>query len=107
MNINIKDITPICMEWLDTAVIPQAQPVLKAILIFTIAQAKDRINQKLITFFQMFADQDGNLDFDETFKNLNLALDGVSGKITLPYINWDFDKSDLEKIKGIALKRAQ
>lgn len=107
MKININDLYPILLEWVDTTILPKANPWMIAGITFSLAQGREQINNKLTAYMGMFADANGDLDLDITFNNLNATLDKVSGKLTIPYLGWDFDKDDLAIIRKLAEKRAK
>ena len=103
MKIHISKLKNVALNWLDEVIMPKSSGLQKFVLVFSTLQMKDQIDE-LINKAALFADKDGYLDLEVTKANAITALDKAGGYITLPYINWNFDKDDLDKFFDLAQK---
>lgn len=94
MKIAVSDALPLITKWVDTVVMPKSTTMQKFAITFMLLQRGNDIPSML----QPLADKDGNIDLDY----VATALEKAGGRIELPYINWVFDKDDLNKLMEIA-----
>lgn len=106
MKIHISKLKPVILDWLDEVVMPKSVGLQKFILVFSTLQMKNQIDEYL-NKAAIFADKDGYLDLEFTKENASTALEKAGGYITLPYINWNFDKDDLDKLFSLAQRYAK
>lgn len=94
MKIQVSQSLPLITKWIDQVVMPRSTIIQKAAITLLLLQRGEEIPQMLA----VFADKNGELDTD----NLKATLAKVGGKIEIPYLNWNFDQDDLDKLIGIA-----
>lgn len=94
MKIAIADILPLLSKWIDMIVMPKSTTMQKFAITLVLLQK----GQEISSLLQPLADKDGTIDLN----NVATALEKAGGKIELPYINWVFDKDDLNKLIEIA-----
>lgn len=76
--------------WVDEVIMPKSTPVQKAMITLALLQR----GPDLASMLQPLADSKGFINSD----NLIAALDKAGGSITIPYLNWVFDRDDLDKL---------
>lgn len=96
MNVTTQQISIAIARWFETDVLPKGSLFQQGISTFIFLQAKPRLDN-LINGLNMLSDN-GNFDVDELCGNLNKSLDKMGGSFTLPFIDYKFDKEDLDKI---------
>ena len=94
MKLKVDELLPLITKWVDAVIIPKSEKLQKGLVTFLLLQKGSEIPELL----KPFADKEGTIDTD----NLKKALEAAGGKVTLPYINWDFDQADLDKLVEIA-----
>ena len=94
MKIAVNDSLPLVTKWVDTVVMPKSNTVQKFAITLMLLQR----GSELPTLLQPLADKDGYIDLDHVAE----ALDKAGGRIELPYIDWVFDKDDLNKLVELA-----
>lgn len=94
MKIKVDELLPLITKWVDAVVMPKSTGLQKGFIMFLLLQRGNEIPELL----KPFADKEGTIDTD----NLKAALEAAGGKVTLPFINWDFDQADLDKLVEIA-----
>lgn len=90
MKIPVNKLQEIVAAWLDEVIMPKSSPAQKMIITFALLQKGPEIVQRL----SLLADADGMIESD----NLIKAFDKGGSSITIPIINWVFDKEDLTKL---------
>lgn len=102
MKINFSDLPAIVSAWADRVLIPKSSPVQIMMIVFAIGQFKNR----LIACASYAADEAGMIDLEEARTNALTALEKAGGKITIPVLNYNFDRDDLNSVfetaKGFA-----
>ena len=81
MKIAVSDSLPLVTKWIDTVVMPKSTTVQKFAITLMLLQR----GNELPTLLQPLE-----------------ALDKAGGRIELPYIDWVFDKDDLNKLVELA-----
>lgn len=104
MKINIQDLPKALTAWADEVLMPKSTMVQKGLITFIILQSQSRINE-LLEPLKLLADKDGNFDVNELAQNLTKSLEAMGGKFTLPVLNYNFDKADLDMLIDI-IKRS-
>ena len=94
MKLKVDELLPLINKWVTAVIMPKSDRLQKGLITFLLLQRGNEIPE----FLKPFADKEGTIDTD----NLKKALEAAGGKITLPYINWDFDQADLDKLVEIA-----
>lgn len=94
MKLKVDELLPLINKWVTTVIMPKSDGLQKGFVTFLLLQKGNEIPELL----RPFADKEGTIDTD----NLKAALEAAGGKVTLPYINWDFDQADLDKLVEIA-----
>lgn len=94
MKIQVSQLLPIVTKWVDLVVMPRSTSLQKVAITLLLLQR----GNELSSLVQPFADKNGEIDTD----NLKQALAKVGGKVEIPYLNWIFDQTDLDKLVGIA-----
>ena len=94
MKVKVDELLPLITKWVDAVVMPKSTGLQKGFITFLLLQRGNEIPELL----KPFADKEETIDTD----NLKAALEAAGGKVTLPFINWDFDQADLDKLVEIA-----
>ena len=94
MKIKVDELLPLITKWVDAVIMSKSEAVQKGFVTFLRLQKGSEIPELL----KPFADKEGTIDTD----NLKAALEAAGGRVTLPFINWDFDQADLDKLVEIA-----
>ena len=94
MKLKVEKLLPLITKWVDAVVMPKSTGLQKGFITFLLLQRGNEIPELL----KPFADKEGTIDTD----NLKAALEAAGGKVTLPFINWEFDQADLDKLVEIA-----
>ena len=94
MKLKVEELLPLITKWVDAVVMPKSTGLQKGFITFLLLQRGNEIPELL----KPFADKEETIDTD----NLKAALEAAGGKVTLPFINWDFDQADLDKLVEIA-----
>ncbi len=90
MKIPVNKLQEIVAAWIDDVIMPKSSPTQKMIITFALLQKGPEITQML----SPLADADGMIDSD----NLIKAFEKGGSSITIPVINWVFDRADLDKL---------
>lgn len=96
MNVTTQQISNAISKWFEADVLPKGNMFQQGISLFIFLQAKPRLDN-LISGLNMLSDN-GQFDIDEIGGNLGKALEKMGGSFTLPFIDYKFDKDDLDKI---------
>lgn len=94
MKIAVNDSLPLVTKWVDTVVMPKSNTVQKFAITLMLLQR----GSELPNLLKPLADKDGYIDLDHVAE----ALDKAGGRIELPYVDWVFDKDDLNKLVELA-----
>lgn len=94
MKIQVDQFPSLVSKWLDAVVLPKSTTIQKVAITMLLLQRGNEIPELL----KPFADKEGTIDTN----NLKIALEKAGGKIEIPYLNWIFDQTDLDKLVEIA-----
>ena len=102
MKVRADRFPDIITAWADKELIPKSSPVQIMMIVFAIGQFKNR----LIAYASYAADEAGMIDLEEARTNALTALEKAGGKITIPVLNYNVDRDDLNSVfetaKGFA-----
>lgn len=101
MKLHVSNLKPTVVAWIDEVLIPKSSGTQTFLITLYMLQNQSKVDEMLEPM-KVFADADGNFDLDYTKANANVALEKAGGVMTLPYINYNFDKDDLDKVFEIA-----
>lgn len=104
MKIHVSSLKPLAIQWIDAEVMPKSSPLQKFLLTFAILQMDNQIDQ-YIQKAVLFADKEGYIDLDKAKENTSIALEKAGGIINIPFLDWNFDKEDLDKVFALAEKQ--
>lgn len=104
MKIHINSLKPLAIQWIDAEVMPKSSSLQKFLLTFAILQMDNQIDQ-YIQKAVLFADKEGYIDLDKAKENTSIALEKAGGIINIPFLDWNFDKEDLDKVFALAEKQ--
>lgn len=106
MKINISDLPKVVNDWIDQVLIPKSSLLQQGLLTFVKLQGQHKITQVLEPL-KILADNDGNFELDELHNNLGQALAKMNGVYTIPFLNYNFDKDDLDQAFEFAKRYAK
>ena len=96
MNITTEDIARGITTWIEKDLLDKGNTLQKGITVFIYLQSKPRI-QGMVDNLKFFAD-DGVLDSTELKNNIISALEHIGGYYTIPLIEYNLDKQDINRI---------
>lgn len=94
MKVAINDALPLVTKWVDTVVMPKSTTAQKFLVTFALLQR----GSELPDLLRPLADKDGMVELD----HIRVALNKAGGVIELPFIGWQFDQDDLDKLMELA-----
>lgn len=94
MKIASSEVVPILTRFIDSKVMPKANPLQKFVIAYMLAQRSSELEE----LANLAAGKDGYIDTNA----LRAALDKAGGRLTLPYINWTVDAQDIADIEKLA-----
>lgn len=90
VRIPIAKAQEIITAWADEVIMPKSSPIQKLVITLALLQK----GPELAAMLKPLADPDGYINSD----NLVSAFDKAGGSITIPTLNWVFDREDLDKL---------
>lgn len=100
MKLAVKDLNQVINTYVEQEIVPKGTTMQKFITLAAIYQMQPKINSMLSSLVP-FTD-DGYLDLEFTKNNLLTALEKSGGILTIPIINYNIDKSDINTLFEIA-----
>lgn len=97
MQITLEQFLAAAEKWVQQDLVSKGTPMQKAFATFAFLQMKPRISQAANSL-KVFADEHGNFESEELHKNMAAALDSAGGAVTIPLLNYTFDKADLTAV---------
>lgn len=98
MRLHIDKIDGVISQWADSTVITKASGWQIALTTFVILTFLPRVK----SWIWYIADKDGYVDLEAAYENAQTALQKSGGQLTIPIINYVFDRDDLEALFKIA-----
>ena len=106
MKINISDFSKVINDWAAQVLIPKSSLLQQGVITFVLLQGQNKINQMLEPL-KILADENGNFELEELHNNLGQALAKMNGVYTIPFLNYNFDKADLDQAFDLAKRYAK
>lgn len=107
MKIKVGDLQPILNDWVVQVVYPKSTSWQIFGLSFVMSMASNQIAAMIEQWAGYATDKNGDLDLDKMHEAASKALESTGGKVEIPYLQWLFDKDDLEKLFEIAKRRGK
>lgn len=104
MKIHVNSLKSLVIQWIDTEVMPKSSSIQKFALTFAILQMDKQLDQYMQKAI-LFADQDGYIDLSTAKENATVALEKAGGIVNIPFLDWNFDKEDLDSVFALAEKQ--
>ena len=96
MHVTPEDVTNALMKWGENDLANKGSMFNQALVYFVLLQGKDKVKQ-LIKPLDMLSDN-VTFDVDQMQTNLVKTIDKFGGTFHVDYLNYNFDRYDLEKI---------
>ena len=106
MKINISDFPKVINDWAAQVLIPKSSLLQQGVITFVLLQGQNKINQMLEPL-KFLADENGNFELEDLHNNLGQALAKMNGVYTIPFLNYNFDKADLDQAFDLAKRYAK
>lgn len=84
-------------KWVQNDLTSKGTPLQRAFATFAYLQMKNKI-AVFASSLNIFADEQGKFNSEELHNNMNAALDSAGGAVTIPLLNYTFDKTDLNTV---------
>ncbi len=97
MQITTDNFITAIEKWAENDLVSHGSIIQKGFTTFLVLQGKTKLRQ-MMSQLQILADDKGMFDLDDLHTNLSAALDAMNGIFTIPLINYNFDKQDLEQV---------
>lgn len=94
MKIASSEVVPVLTRFIDSKVMPKANPLQKFVIAYMLAQRSGDLE----ALAKLAAGKDGYIDTNA----LRAALDKAGGRVTLPFINWTVDAQDITDLEALA-----
>lgn len=105
MKLAVKDLNQVINTFVEEEIIPKGTAMQKFITLAAVYQMQPKINSMLSSLVP-FSD-DGSIDLEFTKNNMLNALEKSGGILSIPFINYNIDKSDIIKLFEIARRYAK
>ena len=105
MQITTANLITAIETWANKDLLARGSLLQKGLVTFLLLQGKVKIETFLAQID--FLSDNGNFDLDILHKNLQASLDAMNGVFTIPLINYNFDKQDLDKVFEYAKELAK
>ena len=105
MQITTANLITAMETWANKDLLARGSLLQKGLVTFLLLQGKTKIETFLAQIG--FLSDNGNFDLDTLHKNLQASLDAMNGVFTIPLINYNFDKQDLDKVFDYAKELAK
>lgn len=105
MKLAVKDLNQVINTFVEEEIIPKGTALQKFITLASVYQMQPKINSMLSSLVP-FSD-DGSIDLEFTKNNMLNALEKSGGILSIPFINYNIDKSDIVKLFEIARRYAK
>lgn len=96
MQITTANLITAIETWANKDLLAHGSLLQKGLVTFLLLQGKTKIEAFLAQID--FLSNKGNFDLDTLHKNSQASLDAMNGVFTIPLINYNFDKQDLDKV---------
>lgn len=106
MKININDLPKVLNDWTAQVLMPKSSMLQQGLVTFVLLQGQNKIKQMLEPL-KFLADENGNFELEELHNNLGQALAKMNGVYTIPFLNYNFDKADLDQAFDLAKRYAK
>lgn len=97
MQITTDNFITAIEKWAENDLIKHGSTLQKGFTTFLVLQGKTKLRQ-IMSQLQILANDKGMFNLDDLHTNLSLTLDTMNGIFTIPLINYNFDKQDLEQV---------
>ena len=105
MQITTSNLIAAIETWANKDLLARGSLLQKGLVTFLLLQGKTKIETFLAQID--FLSDNGNFNLDTLHKNLQASLDAMNGVFTIPLINYNFDKQDLDKVFEYAKELAK
>lgn len=105
MQISTDNFITAIEKWAENDLISHGSVLQKGFTTFLVLQSKTKLKQ-MISQLKFLADDNGMFEVEDLHTNLSSALDAMNGIFTIPLINYNFDKQDLEQVFNYAKELA-
>lgn len=107
MYISPSIIPEVIKEWINREVLPQSTNTQKFLLNFMLLFKGDMIFSSLTKqYVNLLKEQNGLINIDKCYESASKALELSGNKIIIPFIEWEFDKNDLDCVYSIVKDKA-
>ena len=100
MKITVQQFSDAVIKWIETDLVNKGNPFQQGVLTFIMLQGKTKLTEMLNSL--SYLSDNGSLDLELLHQNMARALNKMGGKLTIPFINYNLDNSDLNSIFTIA-----
>lgn len=108
MKLHKSKLPQVLHQWVSEQVLPKTNDIGKLSISFLWNQHKKNIDAMADKYGSMFgADESGYFDVDTAHESALKSLESCGGKVLIPVLNWNFDKTDVEDIFKIIRSQAE
>lgn len=96
MKIKLDTFKSAILKWIESDLANKGNVLQQAVITFAMLQNKDKV-LNMINALSLLSD-DNTFELEILHQNMDKTLNKIGGKLTIPFINYNFDSSDLNSI---------
>ena len=97
MKISVENFIKAIDKWINNELLNKGSVFQRGITSFLYLQGKSKI-QDMLSNLSILADEQGNFNYTDLQNNLIKSFEIMGNQCTVPIINYNFDRNDLNKI---------
>lgn len=97
MKISVDNFTKAIDKWVNNDLLNKGSPFQKGVTSFLYLQGKGKV-QSMLSNLSILADENGYFLYTDLQNNLVKSFELMGNNFTVPIINYNFDRNDLNKI---------
>lgn len=97
MKISVENFIKAIDKWINNELLNKGSVFQRGITSFLYLQGKSKI-QDMLSNLSILADEQGNFNYTDLQNNLIKSFEIMGNQFTVPIINYNFDRNDLNKI---------